>query len=414
MNQEIDKARQLKKHKTIATLFFVAMAIIYIASTWELKYHPAAWIGYVRAFSEAAMVGALADWFAVTALFHHPLRLKIPHTNLIEKRKQDIGDNLGKFVVENFLTPAAMRPYIEKIKLSEILGKWLEKEKNRILLKKEISVIATDILRKSNDEAVVAFIAQTGAALLDKTALNKLGAYALEFILKRADHEKVVTFLLGKIKYYIAENEDMIRERVKKESSFLIPGFVDNIIANRITVGLANYVHEIEQDKNHRIRKEITRQLYQFSQQLREGVRWKNDLEEIKKSLLDQVNIRVYATDIWMNIKEFLLKELSSADAALLNYLDKSILDFSRKLSTNKELQDKIDNMARLNVYRIILKNKNTVGGMISQTVGQWKGQELSQKLELEVGKDLQFIRINGTIIGGLVGLLIYALTQLL
>ena len=414
MNQEIDKARQLRKHKTIATLFFVAMAAIYIASTGRLKYHPIPWIGYVKAFSEAAMIGALADWFAVTALFHHPLRLKIPHTNLIEKKKQDIGDNLGKFVVDNFLTPSAMRPYIEKLKLSEILGKWLEKERNRVLLRKEISVIATDVLKKSNDEAVVSVIVQKGTELINKAELNKLFAHVLDLILKRADHEKALTFLLSKIKYYIAENEDLIRERVKKESGFLIPGFVDNIIANRITVGLANYVHEIEQDKNHRIRKEITQQLYQFSQQLKEGVRWKSDLEEIKRSLPDEVNIHAYATDIWLHIKETLLIELSSPHAGLSNYLDKSILDFSHKLNSHRELQNKIDNMARLNLYRIILKNKDTVGSMISQTVKQWGGRELSQKLELEVGKDLQFIRINGTIIGGLVGLLIYALTQLL
>jgi uncharacterized membrane-anchored protein YjiN (DUF445 family) len=412
MDQERDKARQLKKHKTIATLCFLAMALIYIYSVWRLKYHPAIWVGYVKAFSEAAMVGALADWFAVTALFHHPLGLRIPHTNLIEKRKQDIGSNLGKFVVENFLTPSAMRPYIEKIKLSEILDNWLEKKKNRALLKHEISIIATDIIRKSNDETVVSFIAQRGTDLLGQADLNKLGASVLEFILKRDDHEKIVTFILGKLKYYIAENEDMIRERVKKESGFLIPGFVDNIIANRVTVGLANYVHEIEQDKNHRIRKEITLQLHQFSQQLREGTRWKTDIEAIRKSLLDQVNVKAYATDIWTTIKELLTKGLSSGDGSLLKYLDKPLLDFTLKLGTDRELQDKIDHIARLNVYRIILKNKNTVGSMISQTVGQWEGRELSQKLELEVGRDLQFIRINGTIIGGLVGLLIYTLSM--
>jgi uncharacterized membrane-anchored protein YjiN (DUF445 family) len=130
--------------------------------------------------------------------------------------------------------------------------------------------------------------------------------------------------------------------------------------------------------------------------------------------LPDEVNIHAYATDIWLHIKETLLIELSSPHAGLSNYLDKSILDFSHKLNSHRELQNKIDNMARLNLYRIILKNKDTVGSMISQTVKQWGGRELSQKLELEVGKDLQFIRINGTIIGGLVGLLIYALTQLL
>lgn len=408
------KKAQLKKHKTIATTFFVVMAVIYIASEILLRKNFPAWIGYIKAFSEAAMVGALADWFAVTALFHHPLGLKIPHTNLIEKKKKDIGDNLGKFVVENFLNPQTIRPYIGKIEVSGYVAGWLEKDKNRKTLITELSKIIADILQKADDTAVSVFIAKKGEALLDNVELNKTLASVLQYVVDKNEHEKLLTYFLGKAKYYVAENEDVIRQRVKKESGILIPGFVDNMIANRITVGIANYLHEIEQDPHHAIRSELTQQLNKFIQQLREENKWKTELDKLKEGLLSQQNLRQYAADIWTNIKSILLNELSGDNSRFLRYIDSNICSFAQSLKTDNVLRNKIDSWVRLNAYKIFLKNVDNVGTLISNTVGNWQGDELSGKLELEVGKDLQYIRINGTLVGGLVGLAIYTITQLI
>lgn len=415
MNPTTDlKAAQLKKHKTIATTFFVVMALIYIATEVLLRKNFPAWIGYVKAFSEAAMVGALADWFAVTALFHHPLGLKIPHTNLIEKKKKDIGDNLGKFVVENFLNPQTIRPYINKIEVSNYVASWLEKEKNRKTLITELSKIISGILQKADDATVSAFIAKKGEALLDNIELNKTLASVLQYVIDKNEHEKLLTYFLSKAKYYVAENEDVIRQRVKKESSVLIPGFVDNMIANRITVGIANYLHEIEQDPHHAIRNELTQQLNKFIQQLREENKWKAELDKLKNGLLSRQNLQQYATDIWTNIKSVLLNELSDGNSRFLIYIDNNILAFAQSLKTDSVLRNRIDSWVRLNAYKIFLRNVDNVGALISNTVGNWQGDELSRKLELEVGKDLQYIRINGTLVGGLVGLIIYTITQLI
>ncbi|ANI87995.1 hypothetical protein A9P82_00870 [Arachidicoccus ginsenosidimutans] len=413
MNTTTDyKSVQLKKHKVIATTFFVVMALIYITSEILLRKNSVSWLGYVKAFSEAAMVGALADWFAVTALFHHPLGLKIPHTNLIEERKKSIGDNLGKFVVENFLSPQTIRPYISKIQVSGYAADWLEKEKNRKMLLTEITKIINNILQKIDDAAVSGFIAQKGEELLNKVEINKVLASALQYVADKKEHEKILDYVLNKAKYYVAENEDLVRARVKKESGILVPGFVDNMLANRITVGIANYLHEIEQDPNHSIRKELTQQLYKFIQQLREEDKWKNELNKLKEGLLSKDNIQKYATDMWNSIKFILLIELSYDGSKLLTYLDKNILSFAQNLKNDETMRKNIDAWFRLNAYKLFLKNVNNVGDLISNTVGNWEGNELSHKLELEVGKDLQFIRINGTLVGGLVGLIIYAITQ--
>ena len=337
------KKAQLKKHKTIATTFFVVMATIYIVSEILLRKNFPAWIGYIKAFSEAAMVGALADWFAVTALFHHPLGLKIPHTNLIEKKKKDIGDNLGKFVVENFLNPQTIRPYISKIEVSGYAAGWLEKDKNRQTLITELSKIISNILQKADDATVSAFIAKKGEALLDNIELNKTLASVLQYVVDKNEHEKLLTYFLSKAKYYVAENEDMIRQRVKKESGILIPGFVDNMIANRITVGIANYLHEIEQDPHHAIRNELTQQLNKFIQQLREENKWKAELDKLKEGLLSPQNIQQYAADIWTNIKSILLNELSDGNSRFLIYSDNKILSFAQSLKTDNIVRNKID-----------------------------------------------------------------------
>ena len=178
-----------------ATGLFVLMAVIFVVMTILEKKNPAHWIGYLRAFSEAAMVGALADWFAVTALFNYPLGLKIPHTNLIENSKERIGDNLGNFVVENFLSPQNIRPYIQKIKVSHFVGEWLSKERNQENLLNELSYIVLDILHKLDDTAVVSFIGKKAKEMSDDLQINQIIGNGLEYILDKEDHQRFITNL---------------------------------------------------------------------------------------------------------------------------------------------------------------------------------------------------------------------------
>ena len=194
MNDE-QKRKQLRKYKAFATGLFVLMAIIFIITTILQKSDDSHWIGYVRAFSEAAMVGALADWFAVTALFHHPLGLKIPHTNLIQNKKEQIGDNLGSFVVGNFLSPQNIRPYILKLKVSHFVGDWLSKNRNQELLIKETSLIVMDILNKLDDKAVVNFISNKAKEMSGDLKINQIVGNGLEYILEKNDHQRLITSL---------------------------------------------------------------------------------------------------------------------------------------------------------------------------------------------------------------------------
>lgn len=411
MNDEA-KRKQLRKYKMFATGLFVLMAAIFIATTLLQKSNPSHWLGYVRAFSEAAMVGALADWFAVTALFRHPLGLPIPHTNLIENSKQRLGDNLGSFVVSNFLSSQNIRPYIQKLKISNFVGEWLGKEKSQEILIRNLSDIVLDILNKLDDTSVSQFISKKVTEMTDDIKLNKVVGNGISYILEKNDHERIVTNLSKQIKEYIIENDEMIKDRVQKGSYSFIPSFVDNKIADKIASGLSDFFREIEEDPGHEIRNLITQKIQDFSTDLKEDPKWDDEFKTIKNGLLKNDKLDEYSSDIWVSIKKTLMKELQDEQSSLKNYLTKNLNEFSENLKTDENLQNKIDHWVRVTAYKYILKNTHQFGNLISSTVGNWQGKELSEKMELEVGKDLQFIRVNGTLVGGLVGLIIYTIAN--
>ncbi len=411
MNDEVKK-KQLFKYKAFATGLFILMAVIFIVTTILQKTNDSHWIGYVRAFSEAAMVGALADWFAVTALFHYPLGLKIPHTNLIQNSKERIGDNLGNFVVDNFLAPQNIRPYIQKIQVSKIAGEWLSKDRNQEMLIQEGSAIILDILQKLGNESVEKFIGQKLVEMGDQLRFDQILGNGIEYLIENGEHQKLITQISAQLKVYIVEHDEMVRDRVKKESYSLIPKFVDNAIADKIVSGLASYFEDIEIQNDHEIRNEITQKLVKFSSELKEGKQHHEALQNIKSYFLTEQKVQQYASDIWRTIKKSLVDELNLPNSSIKAYLKRNIGEWANNLQHDEVLQKKIDSWIRTTAYKYILKNTHQFGNLISSTVGNWEGKELSEKLELEVGKDLQFIRVNGTIVGGLVGLLIYTITH--
>lgn len=411
-NPDLIKQKQLRKHKALATGLFLLMIAVYIFCTWYLHKTGFVWIGYVRAFAEAGMVGALADWFAVTALFHHPLGIPIPHTNLIETRKKSIGDNLGGFVVTNFLNAATIRPYMQKLELSKYAAKWLSSDKNIDILLNEILFLLKGIIQNTNDKAVTRFVTHKLKNLLNDLKLNEALAGTLQLIIQRGDHEKMVNYILKNVREYVINNEAAVRQKVKQESYFLVPGFVDNMIATKFTRGLARYMGEIENDPGHTLRADIKTRLEQFIETIKTDAKWQQELQGIKDSLLAGDKINEYALAAWKSFQLGILNDLSEERSAVKNYLKKSLKEMVQNLENDEALRNKIDGWIRFNAYKYILRNTDKAGELISNTVGNWKGKELSNKLELEVGKDLQFIRINGTLVGGLVGLLIYTITR--
>ena len=408
-----DKKAQLRLHKRIATGLFLVMALVYLSMVYLLKHNPATWMGYVKAFSEAAMVGALADWFAVTALFRHPLGIKIPHTNLIENKKNDIGDNLGSFVTDNFLTPTSIRPYINKLEVATFLSNWLKQPKSQHLIEREVGFLIQTILTDLDEKKVIDFLTQKAQQGMDQIQWQGLIAQGLQFALDQQEHNRLITLVLPKIQVYIEEHRTEIYEQIitKKPLLGLIGG---KTVTNQLIKGLQAFLEDIEQDDQHKVRQEISLQLHQLAQDIASSPTWKNKISETIHQFITEDILHQYLTDFWNSSKQTILQQLETADSPLRAYIRQAIQSVAHSLEHDQELQQRLNQWTQVTLYRLALRNTQEVGTLIRNTVDQWDGRELSDKLELEVGKDLQFIRINGTLVGGLVGLLIYLLTQLL
>lgn len=410
MNDTLKKD-QLKKHKLLATGLFIFMALVYVLSIYFINTHSKPWMEYVRAFSEAGMVGALADWFAVTALFKYPLGIKIPHTNLITNNKDALGRNLGDFVSTNFLTAQNIRPYINKLAVSAYANEWLSKQKNVEIIQTELIKIAQRIITNLDDDQIASFLAKKGIQLTDEIKLEKLASTSLLYLLEQNEHHKLMNLILPQAQLYVENNRELIYKKVVEKQPIL--GLIGGkAVTNQLISGITTFLQEIENDSEHPIRTNITSKLYQIVEDLKEKDNWHDTFEDIKQEFITQDKIHEYAIDVWTKLKNDVLYKLEQPQSELNNYLNKSINQMIINFEDDKDLQQRIDKMARQYVYKIVLKNSNEVGTIITNTVQEWDGKELSEKLELEVGKDLQYIRINGTLVGGMVGLLIYVLTQ--
>lgn len=411
MNDDYKRV-QLRNHKNLATGLFFLMAIVYGVMVYLQLHDPHSWMGYVEAFSEAGMVGALADWFAVTALFKHPLGIPIPHTNLIERKKNDLGQNLGKFVKENFLNPENIRPYIEKLDVVRFVSEWLHKAKSQQVLQEEIINLTRKIVNDLEDEKVESFLANKGTEIINEIDFQRITSSGIEYFLEKNEHIKLLEKLLPQLQEYVLESKEMIRQRFAENRPF-VAFLAGKKISNEVVEGLIQFIEEIQQDKDHFLRRKLSENLSDFAVQIKTSDTWKNKFDSLKKELLTAENIRPYTDDAWQSIKGILIQNLDNPDSPLKEYLQQNIQKLSNTLENDQELGNRINIWIRHFLYRMILKNRTEVENLISSTVAGWSGKELSEKLELEVGKDLQFIRINGTLVGGLVGLIIYTLTHL-
>lgn len=408
-----DKELQLQKHKRIATGLFFAMALVYLLMVYTLKYIPQNWMGYVKAFAEAAMVGALADWFAVTALFKQPMGLPIPHTNLIVNSKDKIGDNLGAFVTDNFLTSENIRPYIEKVDLANMLAQWLNVSKNQQIIEKEFTTIIQSLLRDSDETKITTFLSTKAKQGIDSLNFQYFAAKGILYMTEKGEHNRLIDLIIPKTQQYIEDNRANIYDKIIERQPLLalVGG---KAVTNQLVMGMNSFLDEIAANPTHKLRNELTLRLEALAIEIEHSPQWKQKFQELKDQFISIETIDSYVTDFWKSMKENLTEQLINEHSTIRQYIRQNIAHIASDLKNNEAMRQKINKWIQHTIYRLALKNTKEVTALIRNTVERWDGRELSDKLELEVGKDLQFIRINGTVVGGLVGLLIFIVTRLI
>lgn len=401
----------------IATGLLLAMCVVFVVASYaEARFTQigGTWIGYVRAFAEAAMVGALADWFAVTALFRRPLGLPIPHTAIVPERKDRIAESIGRFVQNNFLSEEVLRQKLANLDLAAKLEAWLSHPENVESLEAKITALVPQALATVKDESAQRLIREFTLAEAEKVNMPAVMAELLTVVLQNNQHAEVVDEALKLAEKAFAENKRTLRERVRQESPWYVPGFVEKQVYDKIVQRTHETIRAIQKDPNHPIRQKIEDTLEEFIHNLRIDTALQARIQQRKLEFLKNKTMQDYLRRAWPDLKAALLADAAKPDGEFRRRTRAALELMGTKLLGDPQLRDRLNQWVQTTTLQIALSQREAVGLLIADTVKQWDRQRLVRKLELMVGRDLQFIRINGTLVGGMVGLLLHALRQAL
>jgi uncharacterized membrane-anchored protein YjiN (DUF445 family) len=411
-DDEVRRVR-LVQMKRVATIMLVVVALVFVAArAYEAQYP---WMGYLRAFAEAAMVGGIADWFAVTALFRHPLGIPIPHTAIVPSRKDRIGTALGNFVQRNFLTREVVESKLAAMKLGERAAQWLARPENSRRLARAAAHGLSGAVGVMRDEDVQTLVDRGIVARLRRIEAAPLAAKTFELLTADGRHQALLDDALRLAARFLEENEEMIRERVRKESPWWVPGSVENRLGDKIVSGVERTLVAVAADPDHPLRKRYDDAVERFVANLRENPETMARAERMKLDLLDHPGVAEFSREVWGDVKTRLAsyaERLADETEAEPDQLERWLAGLGQKVLEDPALADKANGWVAELVTYSVEQAREEVAKLIATTVAAWDANATSRKIELQIGRDLQFIRINGTIVGGLVGLLLYVVGQ--
>jgi uncharacterized membrane-anchored protein YjiN (DUF445 family) len=397
--------------KLVAAGFLLAATIVYVVTS-ALGAH--GWLGYVRAAAEASMVGALADWFAVTALFRRPLGLPIPHTAIIPTRKDALGESLGEFVGTHFLSESVVRERLRRVSVAQRLGQWLAAPDNAARVTAELATVLRGAITVLRDEDVQAVVEQ---AVVGRVVAQPWGpplGKLLHQVLSDGAHKKLVDLLCDEAYEWVRENHTSVLRVVSDRSPTWAPRFVDELLADKVYNEVLGFAWEVKTNVDHPMRLAIDRFLIEFADNLQHDPVVMERAELVKKQVLEHPEVRNLTGSAWATAKRMLLDAAEDPTSELRQRVTNGLASVGGRLSSAEDpLHDKADSWVENAAAYIVTHYGHEISTLISDTVARWDTAEASRRIELQVGRDLQFIRINGTVVGALAGLLIYTISQL-
>ncbi len=405
------KRVQLERMKLRATGLLVVAAVIYvIARVLEARYP---WLGYVRATAEAGMIGGIADWFAVTALFRHPMGIPIPHTAIVSARKDKIGMSLGRFVQNNFLSRDVIVHKLRSVGAARKMAEWLARPENAHTLSQHTSAAITGLIQVLRDEDVQELIDQSITTRVRKTQVAPLMGQVLGVVTAENRHQELLVAALRMIARVVDENRDVLRSRIGEETPWWFPTAVDDRIYQKVVAGIEHTLHEVSVDPDHPLRARFNEAMDEFVDKLKSSPEMIARGEALKEEVLQHPAVRSYSASLWGEMKESLLRHNADPESRFRERVERAVTAFGESLQGDEELLGKVEGWIEGAVLYVVEQYRHEVADLISTTVAAWPAEDTSRKIELQIGKDLQFIRINGTLVGGLAGLIIYTLSQL-
>jgi uncharacterized membrane-anchored protein YjiN (DUF445 family) len=408
---DTDRQRGLRRMKAVALGLLVVAAIVYVIT----KIHGGGgWVGYVRAFSEAAMVGALADWFAVTALFRHPLGIPIPHTAIIPKRKDQIGRSLGDFVETNFLTQEILGERLAHARVGERLGTWLSQPVNARRASEGLGDALKGTLEVLDDKEVQHGLEGVVRNRIRATPAAPLVGKAIDLSVEGGHHQRLLDAVLIGLGGFLDDNRTTFRARLEEESPWWVPEPIDDRIFEKIYGAVGRFVSDVGGDPDHEVRHSIDGRVTSFASRLRSDPALLAKGEELKEELLDHPEFRAWIESLWLGAKRGMIEATDDPDSEFRTRAATSLQRLGERLAAEPDLQRKVDDWVERSVGYVVEHYRSEVSDLIATTVERWDGESTAKRMELQVGRDLQFIRINGTLVGGLAGIVIHAVGELL
>jgi uncharacterized membrane-anchored protein YjiN (DUF445 family) len=409
-NPALDEQRRrgLRRMRTLAVSLLLLAAVVYL-----LTRDQGGLLGFVNAGAEASMVGAIADWFAVTALFKHPLGLPIPHTALVPKRKEMLGRSLQEFVGENFLQEEIIRDRVRIAEMSRRVGAWLAQTDNSRRVVDELSSVLRIGLSRVRDDDMVVLVEEALVPRLMEEPISPLAGSLLEEIVRDRAHQGLVDLALDEAYRWLTENEATFTEIVGERAPWWSPAVVNDRVTHRLHVEVVAWVEEIRDDPYHHARFALDSMLEQLAQDLLHDQATMERAEQLKERILTHPQLGVTATSLWKAFRNALLDALEDPEGPVRQRGVVELTKFGGTLLGDQELREKLDRYAADLAVFVVGRYGNELTAVITHTIDRWDGKEAARRIELHVGRDLQFIRINGTIVGGLVGLVIHAVSVL-
>ena len=406
-----EREARLAGMKRVALALLVAMLVLYVVAG---LYQPAyGWLSYVRAFAEAATVGALADWFAVTALFRHPMGIPIPHTAIVQTRKDDLGATLSRFVSENFLVGEALKPRLESIRFADAFAQWISRPENARRLADDVASVLTQALTLSDNRSLRNGVKDSLREFVAGIQLAPLFGNVLEFILLKDPEQTLVNQLIELARDQLYDNQDRLRESLSERTPWWMPGFVDRRIVERIVAELDDFLTESEGEEEAETRARLVEMIQKMITALKTDQHLIERGEEMKLRLLERPELMRYVSQAVNDLGSYLETAAADPDSSLRQRLNSAMESMGHRLIADESLSRDIDRSCREAVLYIVDRHRESIAGIISETISHWDAGATAERIELAVGRDLQFIRINGTVVGGLVGLTLHTLWQL-
>jgi uncharacterized membrane-anchored protein YjiN (DUF445 family) len=395
--------------RAVALSLLLLAAVIYILTLHKHGAWP-----YIHATAEAAMVGAIADWFAVTAIFRHPLGLPIPHTAIIPTRKGSLARSLQDFFTDNFLAESVIRTRVADARISSRIGAWLTEPANSAWVVDEAATLASTLLEKVRDADVAVLVETELLPRLAAEPLSEVAGRLLEDVVTEKAHHGLVDLALSETYRWLSGNEAAFAKALSTRAPWWTPQWLDEQVTHRLHSEAIAWVADIRDDPDHRARRALDDLLSQLAHDLQHDPDTMERAERLKQRVLSQPQVAVTATSLWNALRRALLESLASTDSAVKSRAVVSLAAFGARLVTDEALRNRLDAYASDIAAFLVERYGAELTTVITDTIDRWDGKEAAARIELFVGRDLQFIRVNGTIVGGLAGLVIYTVSVLL